>query len=1106
MLLSETLINSITPKLPSNYTQVYNRLQTLLTPEEHRFFARPDVFSNQIKWSSDIETNKPIRSFSSLSAEEKDEVVDYLEKQKESIKNSLKNNNEINKFLDNLFLVPSQDSIKVITTEKGLIAILTEWGSVSNTSISDINPISMLIKSPRSTTSRVVVKVLYTDGTVAADKTFYYSYAGGNELATRANKEGVRDFGRFRIGAEFKVFDKVNGLPVNEHIFTVTTEEDYVVHFPLYTKATLKVTDQKDRIVPYFEVGVNTDDASNFYKTDARGIIELDNLEVGKQVTAFEKDKTANTQTYTIEKDGNDFVLRIYQEISVNLIVEVIDEENEIQFHYPVLIEYDGKETEYTTEAKGEIRLSPLEEKKTIKAIDKNNLDNFSSCTLEEGTNKIQLKIVKPPEPPKPQKQFVKILLINHKDEPIPAIPIDFTYQKETASKVTDETGICILAHEDLVDKEKIKTKIYLSTPTKKNKDKKRVIKKSFVFDASVLDYTIKLKKRSYWWLLWFLLLLPLLLLISCEKTVLVKTINAESNYPVEGANVSFAYNQSFLFDFQDNTFLKNKDSVGVDSTNSAGVVEFVKLRYSLFSYIFKFTSPAIVQATHGCYVSDTLSTPFHRIWESDTLKLFLHPKYVSLDFKVVDKEDNEPLSNARVSIITEFNGKQYADTVLSEVDGRVVFKKTPECGKVMEVTASLNGYQNDSIVDKKIQDLFGSIDTVRTLKLTPLKEKLVFFVVDCQTKEPIPAAKATIDLELANKNKSYTSETNVNGVGKGEFEDAYIIADVMISAEKKYYKKGSLPKKYKVEDFVKLSKEERTFCLEPEEQCAEFANTDKETGQPLSGVRNIIKIENNGKITYDTLISNTNGKFTFCSFVGDKISMVSTYPPNYIDNEDQIKDEDGISLIEADPSKRTIPLTPLTIDLTFRTVELDNQSVLIPNADLIVTVNGKNVRPTTSGSGEFVVKAFATSVISIVASKDNYITNSTKIEKELVTNLQNTTQDKRDIPLDIRKLACSQPIESSSGFSGEMYFQLGSKSGNIMIDYDVYEISDRMTVYCGKGTRGKVLWSELITEKINSPKTIYYNSQQCQGFITIVIEPSSGGSDSSWSFNISCP
>lgn len=993
MLLSETSTTTITPKLPSNYTQVYNKLQTLLSKEEHSFFARPDVVSNQIKWSSDVETSKPIRSFQNLSAEEKDEVADYLEKQEKNIKASLKNNTDFKKFLDNLFLVPSEESIKVISTEKGLIAILTEWGSVSNTSISEINPVSMLIKRPRSTTSRVVVKILYTDGTVASDKTFYYSYAGGNEIASRANQEGIRDFGRFKIGSEFKVLDKVNGLSVNEHIFTVSNEEEYIVHFPLYTKATLKVIDQKDRIVTDFEVGIKAENNQNFYTTDARGIIELDNLEVGKQITAFEKNKPEKTQTYTLEREDNNFALRIFQEISVSLIVEVLDENDEIQFHYPVLIEYNGTETEYSTESDGKIRLSSLEENKTVRIIDKNKIDNFVTHTLEEGKNKIQLKIIKP------QKKFVRITLINHKDEPIPAIPIDFTYTKETASRTTDEKGVCVLAHEDLVDGEKIKTKIYLSKPSKKDKDKKKIIKKSFIFDANVLDYTIKLKKRRYWWLLWLLLLLPLLLLISCEKTVLVKTLNAESNYPVEKAIVNFAHNESFLFDFKDNTFLKSLDTTYRDSTNSAGIAEFVKLRYSVFSYIFKFGSQAHIQASHGCYVSDTLSTSFHRIWDKDTLELFLHPKYVPLDFKVVDKEDNEPLINATVSIRTEFNGKQYADTVLSGIDGRVIFPKTPECGKVIEVIASLKGYQDDKIENKKIEELFGSIDTVRTLKLIPLKEKLVFFVIDCQSKEPIPAAKATIDLELANKNKSYTSETNVNGVGKGEFEDAYVIADVMISAEKKYYKKGSLPKKYKVEEFIKLSKEERTICLEPEGQCAEFTNIDKETGQPLAGVRNIIKIDNNGKITYDTLISNANGKFTFCSIVGDKVSMVSTYPPNYEDNEDQIKDEDGISLIEADSNKRTIPLVPILVELVFRTVEFDSPTTLVPNADLRVTVDGKSVRPTNSGNGEFIVKAAYTSIISIQAKKECY-SQSGAISSALTSDLIVANQKERDIPL----------------------------------------------------------------------------------------------------------
>jgi hypothetical protein len=195
-------------------------------------------------------------------------------------------------------------------------------------------------------------------------------------------------------------------------------------------------------------------------------------------------------------------------------------------------------------------------------------------------------------------------------------------------------------------------------------------------------------------------------------------------------------------------------------------------------------------------------------------------------------------------------------------------------------------------------------------------------------------------------------------------------------------------------------------------------------------------------------LISNKNGKFTFCSIVGDKVSMVSTYPPNYEDNQDQIKDQDGISLIEADPSKRTIPLTPILIELTFRTVEFDNQTKLVPSADLRVLVNGKNVPPASSGNGEFVVKGSVSSTISIVASKDGYITNNTKIKNAATAILYNGKQQDRDIPM--KKEPKPQPPKKNCGA-----FFTGLLAGGTYVGNNISEIFkvDGDSEYVGQGS-----------------------------------------------------
>ncbi len=546
------------------------------------------------------------------------------------------------------------------------------------------------------------------------------------------------------------------------------------------------------------------------------------------------------------------------------------------------------------------------------------------------------------------------------------------------------------------------------------------------------MEHTIKIKKFTWWWLLLFL---PLLLLIPLKKNVYVQTIDAESGNPVSNVNVYFHY---------------AKQSVRVSGspvfkferlTDANGVVEFYALRYRVYSWIFKHFSETLIYANTGCYSSDTLKPYFHHIWGNDTIKLNISPIFIPFDFKVVDADDNEPLPDAKVKIISEYNGKQYIDSAISQPDGRVYFPRVPKCGKVHIVKGTTDGYYPDSIVNKEIDELFGSIDSTRLLKLKPIKEKIVFFVIDCKTKEPIPGATVTIDFDYKGKKKTQKKRTNVNGVGKGEYSDAHIIADITLEAEKPYYKNGRLPGKHKVKDFINLPPDQRTICLEPIENCIQFKNIDERTGKPLSGVKNIVKIKKGSRERIDTIMSNGNGIFIVCEVVlGDEISIVATYPPNYEDNTTKIKDANGLDLVKAPIGDRTIPLKPKEIELVFRSVE-DSTWTLIPRVKLKIIVDGVLISlPNNSGNGEFKVKTPLSSVISIVADgRDiNYTLNDTTIKNEPVSKLILATQKERDIPL--RKPEYTVDVIFTIDLSGSMGDKLESIKTNISNFYTLLQ------------------------------------------------------------------
>lgn len=439
-------------------------------------------------------------------------------------------------------------------------------------------------------------------------------------------------------------------------------------------------------------------------------------------------------------------------------------------------------------------------------------------------------------------------------------------------------------------------------------------MKKSFVFNSDKLEYELKVRKTSRWWWLLLLLLLPLLLLIRLEKTIYVKTVDAFSGTPVPGSSVELSYEKAFLY--SSGHFFYKEGMHVYNPTNKNGVVAFIHLKYSVYSYIFRHHSTAIVQASNNCYSSDTLVTLFHSLSNNDTLTLKMTPLLHPIDFKVIDKDDGESLPGSRVTIISEISGKQYKEEGISDAAGRVVFSRFPKCGNLVKVIATLYGYYPDSIVNRSAVDLLGDLTDKRTLRLKPIRKPIEFFVKDCQTNQPIP--NALVDIEFDHDGKKTSVRTNVDGIGKGVYDDARIISHIHLTARKAYYKDGELPGWHLVKDFINNSlypPERRTICLVPEEHPITFINVDSATRRPLAGVINIVHIkDSNGTTRIDTAISNKSGRFVVSGIKnGDVISIEARYPPDYKDNTTKISGADGMKLLESPEEARTIPLVPIS-------------------------------------------------------------------------------------------------------------------------------------------------------------------------------------------------
>ena len=80
----------------------------------------------------------------------------------------------------------------------------------------------------------------------------------------------------------------------------------------------------------------------------------------------------------------------------------------------------------------------------------------------------------------KVERKYIRVKLINHKDEILPNVKIEFEYGGKNVVKNTNNEGFCIFNFEDFANKEKVKARIHIIR-TKKNGKKKTKIKKKTI-------------------------------------------------------------------------------------------------------------------------------------------------------------------------------------------------------------------------------------------------------------------------------------------------------------------------------------------------------------------------------------------------------------------------------------------------------------------------------------------------------------------------------------------------------------------------------------------------------------------------------------------------
>ena len=702
---------------PRNYTQLYNKLKTSLNTEEILLFTRPDIYDASTNWSADLPIGMlklNIVSYNNLNDGDRTLVGETIVRLKNSIQEKLKSNKDFGNIIDLFFEIPSTDDIYVVNIAGSLQPFFTRWGCKLVNASMDMNPLTRELDKFSLPTSDVTLLFSYSNGRIASNVPFFYSFLGKDSVQ-KTDDSGMFNLGKLRSGTAFSVSEIRNNNKGETIEFVAMEGQSYKVFFPVYITGSVTVKDDQQKLLSNKSISVFHEGVLSVYMTDSNGRIDLKGLRVGGNIVFSDSSRPDITLTQEIQENNAHFTFVIKEQKSTYVRVRVEDVNKTKLAGYPVFIKIGETDAlEYKTNNEGLIEIANCVPGHSINITDKNKLDNRINYVLQEGENDFLLfsDILA-------GKNFVRIKLVNHRNEPMPGIPIGLTYRNLLTQYTTDKNGEFILPKEQFLDETKVAASITTQKIDKKGNLIDKIVNKQFTYTSNKDLYLIKLSRLSNWWWLLLILLLPLLLLIRLEKTIYVQCQRPDHIEALTGANVYLSYHKEIAFD-SGSLFTNNLMEYN-EKTNKKGVSSFIKLEYSVYSYLFHYGSPLKVFVKSECYENDTLLMKFHAVSNNDTIKIVGKPKLVHLNFRVVDEITNYPIRHSKVRFIGEDGSIKYEDSSFTNSQGIIDFN-VPLCGNIKWSVASKEGYLSDSINNRSVNDLFSDdIDQSRQYKLTPI-------------------------------------------------------------------------------------------------------------------------------------------------------------------------------------------------------------------------------------------------------------------------------------------------------------------------------------------------------------------------------------------------
>lgn len=652
------------------------------------------------------------------------------------------------------------------------------------------------------------------------------------------------------------------------------TETDILYKYldmPVYTFAFM-VQYENGEILPdvVFEVITKGKNAQTF-TTDSAGKFNFSLFE-GEEVSIKEA-QNRYSKEFTAYKNRDELIILSLP--AQDMRFEVQDAQNSPTPQSTWIFEYQGQTIEHTSDFQGRIVLPQVPFGVVVKAFQREagKEINLHTHTCRQEESKYILRLPAQIKPAEPTNMLFRVL---KGKKPVEDAKLTLAYLPASADSRRAENLPTNAQGEYAWENVPIGAKVK-ATASKKFKRRTRTVTKTFTHTEKQEAYI--LRYRNYWWLLWFLLLLiPFIPLpISMDFTVL----DAYQNKPIQKplpARVTLEITP------------KDKDRY-TQKTDSKGMAHFERRWIFLFELVFPLDK---LSATAHCDCFEKRAGK-GSTWTLPRLyKLPLETK--DRKMRVVGGDDKQPLPDAEVQVEATW-GELYKQKMMlkTDLEGVFVLRGIPMCAKV-RVLASKNGYQDRE-----------GTDTLRkwandSLKLTPKKGKVSFWVRNKADNQPLPDAEVSL-FDAQNK-LVQKGRTNINGmIGLVEFGVRIVDSgkSVRVLGRKQGFYDDSL--RNTIGYFLQADSSKRVLYLKPKTMSISFKVIDKHTGLPLPNAEATINC--GGKIF--KAISNANGVAIFAEIPDDCLPDVVARKEGYFDNGVKAPLKDLL----ADDNKRVIPLTP---------------------------------------------------------------------------------------------------------------------------------------------------------------------------------------------------